>query len=179
MNKLMAFCKKLRLRQLLTVVVACALLVIGTACSGVSAQGANPNNPAVQAGGGNNPYKAGGDGYTNLKMPTEAQHDQASLQLSQWLIAANKDSGKLYTGAETPAGRAKKEAELPIKNAKDFQEPDAGGLNQRNSNLGERIENRLEAVKETFKDASGFVKDKAEESTQRPDSLQRNPVLEK
>jgi hypothetical protein len=175
----MAFCKKLRLRQLLTVFVSCTLLVIGTACGNVSAQGANPDNPAVQAGGQNNPYKGGGDGYTNLKMPTEAQHDQASLQPSQWLIAANKDSGMLYPGAETPAGRAKKEAELPIKTAKDYAEPNAGGLNQRNQNLGERVENRLEAVKETFKDASGFVQDKAKESTQRPDSLQRNPVLEK
>jgi len=179
-NKLMAFCKKLRLRQLLTVFVACVLLITSTACSGANAQGANPNNPAVQAGGANNPYKAGGDSYTNLKMPTEAQHNQSSLDLSsQQLIATNKDSGKLYTGAETPAGRAKKEAGLPIKTAKDYQEPEAGGLNQRNPNLGERIENRLEAVKDTFKDASGFVKDKAEESTQRPDSLQRNPVLKK
>lgn len=180
MNKLMAFCKKLRLRQLLTVFVTCVLLIASTACSGANAQGANPDNPAVQAGGGNNPYKSGGDSYTNLKMPTEAQQNKTSLELSfQQLIAANRDSGKLYTGAETPAGRAKKEAELPIKTEKDFEEPESGGRNQHNRDLGERIENRLEAVKDTFKDASGFVQDKAEESTQRPDSLQRNPVLKK
>jgi hypothetical protein len=177
----MAFCKKLQLRRLLTVFVACVLLIASTACSGgANAQGANPDNPAVQAGGGNNPYKSGGDSYTNLKMPTEAQQNKTSLEPSfQQLIAANKDSGMLYTGAETPAGRAKKEAELPVKTAKDYQQPEPGGLNQRNSNLGERIENRVEAVKETFKDASGFIQDKAEESTKRPDSLQRNPVLKK
>jgi len=42
------------------------MLLISTACSGATTQGANPDNPAVQAGGANNP-KSGGDSYTNLK----------------------------------------------------------------------------------------------------------------
>jgi hypothetical protein len=187
-NKLTAFFKKLRLRQILTVFLAGVLLIASTACSGANAQGANPNNPAVQAGGANNPYKSGGDNYTNLKMSTDpkvnttkpnSQRDQANLELfSQQAIATNKDSGKLYPGAETPAGRAEKEAELPRKTLEELQQPEAGGLNQRNPDLGERIENRIEAVKDTFKDASVFVKDKADEAGQRPE-LQPNPGLRK
>jgi len=185
-NKLTAFFKKLRLRQILTVFLAGVLLIASTACSGANAQGANPNNPAVQAGGANNPYKGGGDGNTDLKMSTDSkvnntiksQGDQANLDLSQQLIATDKDAGKLYPGAETPAGRAMKEAELPIKTLKDYQQPEQGGLNQRNPDLGARIENRIEAVKDTFKDASVFVKDKADEAGQRPE-LQSNPALHK
>ena len=65
------FFKKIRLRQVLTVFLAGVLLVISTACNSANAQGANPINPPVQAGGANNPYKGGGDKYTDLKMSTD------------------------------------------------------------------------------------------------------------
>jgi hypothetical protein len=186
---LTAFLKKLRLRQILTVFLAGVLLLISTACSGATTQGANPENPAVQAGGGNNPYKSGGgDGYTNLKVSTDpkvnttkakSQGDQANLELiPQHLIAINKDSEMLYPNAETPAGRAQKDAELPIKTPEDFQEPEPGGLNQRNPDLKERAENRLNEVKDAFKEASKFVKEKGDEAGQRPE-FQSNPALHK
>lgn len=188
MNRLTAFFKKLRLRQVLTLFLAGVLLIASTACSGATTQGANPDNPAVQAGGANNPYKSGGDGYTNLKMSTDpkvnntkakSQADQANLQLnSLQLIAANKESELLYPGAETPAGRAEKEAQFPIKTSKDFVEPKPGGLNQRNPNLGERIENRIEQAQEAFKEAGDFAKDKADEAGERPE-FQSNPALKK
>lgn len=183
-NRLTAFLRKLRLRQILTVFLASVLLIAGTACSGATTQGANPNNPAVQAGGANNPYKSGGDGYTDLKISTDSkvsptkakpQRDQADLQLdSLYLIAAKAEL--LYPGSETPAGRAEKEAELPIKTDKDFVEPKSGGLNQRNPDLGERVENRVEQAQEAFKDAASFVKNKADEAGQRPEV---NPALKK
>jgi hypothetical protein len=179
-KSLTAFINKLRLRQTVTVFLAGLLLIVSTACSGpVNNQGANPNNPAVQAGGANNPYKGGGDKYTNEKM-SKSGLDRASLQLdSQLLIASavNKE-GKLYPGAETPEGRAYKEAELPIKTEKNIEKPEPGGLIQRESNVGDRIQDRLETVGKAFEDASSFLKDKADEAAARPE-LQKNPAVGK
>ncbi|MBW4563495.1 MAG: hypothetical protein KME32_20595 [Mojavia pulchra JT2-VF2] len=188
MNRLTALWKKLRLRQILTVFMAGLLLIVSTACSGANAQGANPENPAVQAGGANNPYKGGGDKYTKYRMSTDPkvtnesnqnQRDHASLQLdSQLLIATNTESKILYPGAETPAGRIEKEAELPLITDKDFQQPEPGGLIQREPSLGDRIQDRIETVKENVQEASGFFKEKADEAAARPE-LQRNPAVGK
>ncbi|BAY11285.1 DUF6658 family protein [Calothrix sp. NIES-2098] len=190
MNRLTALLKKLRLRQILTVFLASLFLIVSTACSGANAQGANPQNPAVQAGGANNPYKNGGDKYTNYRMSTDPkvtnsssrnQGDRASLlePSTQLLIATvegNRDSEILYPGAETPAGRLQKEAELPLITEKNFQQPEPGGLIQREPSVGTRIQERLETVKETVKDASSFLKDKADEASARPE-LQKNPAV--
>ncbi len=177
MNILTAFLKKLRLRQILTVFVAGLLLIVSTACGSPYPNAANPNNPAVQAGGANNPYKNGGDKYTNQKM-SKSGLDQASLQLnSQFLVAsAVNDEVKLYPGAETPVGRAYKEGQLPIKSEKDFQKPEPGGLIQREPDVGERVKERLETVKEAVQDASGFLQEKADEAGARPE-LQPNPAV--
>lgn len=192
MKRLTAFFKRMRLRQILTVFLAGVLLIASTACSGATTQGANPDNPAVQAGGANNPYKSGGgDSYTNLKMSTDSKvnttaktgRDQANSQLnSLQLIAAdltqNKDNEILYPGAEEPAGRAQKQAELPIITPEDFTTAEPGGLNQRNPDLGERVENRIDTVKEAFKEATKFVKEKSDEAGQRPE-FQPNPAINK
>ncbi|MEH2425765.1 MAG: DUF6658 family protein [Nostoc sp.] len=178
MNTVRVFLKKIRLRQILTIFFAGLLLIVSTACSGANAQGANPQNPAVQAGGANNPYKNGGDNYTNNRMSTDPKitnpkanqgRDQASLQpSSQLLIATNRESEILYPGAETPAGRVQKEAELPIITDKDFQQPEPGGLIQDESNVGDRVKDRLETVKEAVEEASGFLKKKPNEAKARP-----------
>lgn len=185
MNRLTAFLRKLQ-RQILTVFLAGVLLVTSAACSGATTQGANPNNPAVQAGGANNPYKSGGDNYTDLKITTDAKankakpRNQANSQLngSLQLIATNKESELLYPGAETPAGRAKKQAEFPVKTGEDFIQAEPGGLNQRNPDLGDRLQNRVEQAKEAFKDAASFAKDKSDEAGKRPE-FQSNPALHK
>ncbi|MEH2249003.1 DUF6658 family protein [Nostoc sp.] len=184
MNAVRVFLKKIRLRQILTIFFAGLLLIVSTACSGANAQGANPQNPAVQAGGANNPYKNGGDNYTNNRMSTDPKitnpkanqgRDQASLQpSSQLLIATNRESEILYPGAETPGGRVQKEAELPIITDKDFQQPEPGGLIQDKSNVGDRVKDRLETVKEAVEEASGFL-NKSDAGT-RPE-LQKNPAL--
>lgn len=189
MNKLTNFLKRLRLRQIVTIFLAGVLLVISTACSGANAQGANPNNPAVQAGGANNPYKGGGDSYTKYNFSTDpkvtdeakSQGNHSSLNIKfNNLVAAtyNQKSEALYPGAETPVGRAYKEAELPIKTAKDFEQPEPGGLIQRNPDIGERVSKRLEAVKDTFTEASEFMKEKADEASARPE-MQKNPAVGK
>ncbi|KAB8332039.1 hypothetical protein SD80_021235 [Scytonema tolypothrichoides VB-61278] len=180
MNGLTAFIKKLRLRQIVTVFLAGLLLIVSTACgNAANTQGANPDNPAVQAGGANNPYKSGGDKYVNEKM-SKSGHDQASSQFnSQLLIASGVNTeGILYPGAETPEGRAYKEAELPIKTKENIGQPEPGGLNQRQSDVGKRIQNRLETVGEAIQEASGFLKDKADEASDRPE-LTPNPAVNK
>lgn len=186
MNAVRLFLKKIRLRQILTIFLAGLLLIVSTACSGANAQGANPQNPAVQAGGANNPYKNGGDNYGNYRMSTDPKianpkanqgRDQASLQpSSQLLIATNRESELLYPGAETPAGRINKEAELPIITDKDFRQPEPGGLIQNEPNVGDRIQDRIETVKENIEKASGFLQDKADEGAARPE-LQKNPAV--
>jgi hypothetical protein len=126
----------------------------------------------------NNPYKSGGDGYTNYNMSTDskASDRETSLMLgSQMLIATSKGSEILYPGAETPAGRVEKEAELPIKTLKDFQQPKPGGLIQREPNLGDRVGDRIGTVKEAVEEASEFLNDKAYEASQRPE-LMKNPA---
>jgi hypothetical protein len=97
-NHFTAFLRKLQLRQVLTVFLAGLLLFFSTACNTGNVQGARPENPPVQAGGNNNPYKGGGDGYTNYKASTDPgvnskkanqERDRADAQLSdKQLIAA-------------------------------------------------------------------------------------------
>ena len=70
------------------------------------------------------------DNYTTdptvKQTPDKTSTNRASLDRYSLLVAANSE-GILYPGAETPAGRAQKETELPIKSAKDFQQPEPGG----------------------------------------------------
>jgi Spy/CpxP family protein refolding chaperone len=179
----MAFFKKTR--QVLTIFLAGVLLIVSTACSSATTQeGASPANPPVQIGGQNNPYKGGGSGQVNNKLSTDpraqskADIESQAAPSSDRRVAVHKDIELLYPGAETPAGRAKKEAEFPLITEKDFQQPEPGGDIQREPEVGERVKDRVEAVGEAVKEASGFVKAKADEATARPE-LKRNPALEK
>lgn len=147
MNRLVALFKRLRLRQILTVCLASLFLIVST--------------------------------VTNFSK--QNQHNQATLPElnSQLLIATNttnRESKILYPGAETPAGRLQKEAELPLITEKNFQQPEPGGLIQREPSVGTRVKERLETVKETVKDASSFLQDKADEAAARPE-LQKNPAV--
>nr|WP_211176341.1 DUF6658 family protein [Brasilonema sp. UFV-L1] len=170
----------MRLREILIVFLAGLLLIVNTACgNAANTKGANPNNPAVQAGGANNPYKRGGDKYVNEKMSKSGQ-DQVSSQLnSQLLIASSVNTeGKLYPGAETPQGRVDKEAKLPIKTEQNIEQPEPGGLIQRQSDIRERAQDRLDTVGKAFQEASGFLKNKADEASDRPE-LKPNPAVNK
>lgn len=184
MKQFTAFFKKLQLRQILTVVLAGLLLFFSTACNSGDVRGARPENPPVQVGGNNNPNKAGGDGYTKYKASTDPrvnsktanqERDRADAQLiSKQLVATKLE--KLYPGAEEPAVPADQQKNLPLINKQDTSEPQPGGLIQREPNLGQRVGERLETVKETFQESAAFLKDKADEAGNRPE-LQSNPAL--
>ncbi|ADI66071.1 DUF6658 family protein [Trichormus azollae] len=178
MKYLINFCKKLQIRQIITIFVAGILLIVNTACSGVNAQGV-PKSTPVQAGGANNPYQSGRDKYTNLGISTDpkvtAKHgnsedDQASLPLtSQLLLAVNKEAEILYPGAEKSSGRVRKEAELPIITQEEFKHSEPGGLIQREPDIKTRIQERMETVTESVEKASGFLKENGDEASAKPD----------
>jgi len=49
-------------------------------------------------------------------------------------------------------------------------------LIQNEPNVGTRIQERLETVKESVQEASKFIQDKADEASSRPE-LQKNPAV--
>nr|WP_199292298.1 MULTISPECIES: DUF6658 family protein [unclassified Coleofasciculus] len=168
----------------MTVFLAGALLIVTSACNNGDSLGARPQNPPVQMGGNNNPHSNGGDGYTNYKMSTDPNvsktanpRDRADLQILSNQLIATSDSEILYPGAETPAGRAAKEKELPIKTSEDFEVSGAGGR-QPIINRSDPNAKILESIGEEFKEASSFIKDKSDEAGQRPE-MQSNPALHK
>lgn len=71
MKQLTAFFKKVKIRQILTALVAVITIFVTTACNTGNEMGARPMNPPVQAGGANNPYKGGGDNYTKYNLSTD------------------------------------------------------------------------------------------------------------
>ncbi|MBF2014395.1 MAG: hypothetical protein IGS23_04095 [Rivularia sp. T60_A2020_040] len=155
MNRLTGCLKKLQLRQILTIFLVSIFLCMTSIVfsNGQYALEVNSSNALLQA-----------DKLAQLDID------------SQLLIAANKSDGLLYPGAETPQGRIAKEKELPIKNLENINDPQPGGLIQRSPDFGNRVEERLDAVKETFEEASSFLQDKAQEANARPET-QINPAL--
>lgn len=184
MNKLTVFFKQLRLRQLLTALLAMVVLFVSTACNSGDVRGARPDNPPVQMGGANNPYKGGGDPNTNYRfsadpkvskdatnqvIKSQGKGDRADLQtISTQLIAANNQAQ--YPGGNELQGRpADEQKQLQIKDLQDFEASKPGGQNQRQSNVGERVKDRLGAVKEQFGEASDFLNEGATEAKERHD----------
>lgn len=176
MKQLTTLVKNLRLRQILTVFIAGLALFITTACnSGVNAEGARPNNPPVQAGGMNNPYKGGGDAYTDKQASTEG--DRASLQIkSDRQIALNNESKLIYPG-DNAAGNTTGNNSASKVTPQNINQAQPGGLIQREDNIGDRIGDRLDTVKEAFQEAGSFLGDRADEAAARPE-LQVNPGRE-
>lgn len=174
MKKIINFCKQLRLSQILTVFLATVVLFVNTACNSGNTQGARPNNPPVQAGGANNPYKSGGDNNTNFNFSPDPKVSGKSVKpegkradsqiISNQLIA---EVEKLYPGAQKPGMQREIEKALPKIGQEDFQSPEPGGQIQRESNIGSRVKDRLSAVKETFDEASDFIHDSADEALEK------------
>ena len=177
MNTVTAFFKRLRIGQFLTVLMAGLLLFTSTACSTGDVRGARPENPSVQMGGMNNPHKAGGDGSANYKMstdpkvnqsPAKAENNRADLSLmGDRLLAAttgDSNSSKLLYPGSAPLETDKFDPELggdkALLEGPDGQPAKAQPVFDR-SDPDAKI---LERVGAAFKDASGFVKDSAEDA---------------
>lgn len=171
MKKLTVFFKQLRMSQILTVFLATVVLFVSTACNNGDLRGARPDNPPVQAGGANNPYKSGGDTNTNFnlspdpKVSSEAAKSKgyrSDLQIiSNQLIAASDQLQ--YPSGELTGQPADETNDLRQIDLEDFEKPEAGGLIQRESNVGDRIKDRLETVKESLGKASEFIPEGAKE----------------
>ncbi|MEG4091107.1 DUF6658 family protein [Microcoleus sp. Pol12B4] len=181
MNTVNSFLKKLRsgqfLTRFLTVFMAGVLLFTSTACNAGDVRGARPENPPVQMGGMNNPHKAGGDGYTNYQMstdpkvnqsPAKAEKNRADLSIvSDRLLAATtaeSNSSKLLYPGSAPMETDKFDSELggdkTLLEAPDGQPAKAQPVFDRS----DPDANILERVGAAFKDASGFLKDSAEDA---------------
>src|SRR4028119_794102 len=98
MKMLTVFFKQLRLSQILTVFLATVVLFVGTACNSGDIRGARPDNPPVQAGGANNPYKQGGDTNTNFNLSPDPKVNKKSADVSfiSNQLIASKEDGMLY-----------------------------------------------------------------------------------
>ena len=169
MKKLTVFFKQLRLSRILTVFLATVLLFTGTACNSGDVRGARPDNPPVQAGGSNNPYKNGGDGNTNFNLSPDPKVNKKSADVSfiSNQLIASKEDGRLYPGAESTIDKSDVEKSLPRKTIKDFETAELGGEIQREDSLGDRIQDRLSVVKQTFDKASDFINADAGEALDR------------
>lgn len=75
MKRLISLFQGIRISRVLTIFLVGFALLITTACNSGDIRGARPNNPAVQAGGANNPYKLGGDDHTNYRMSPDPEVD--------------------------------------------------------------------------------------------------------
>lgn len=173
MRKISVYLKQLRIHKILTVCLATVVLFISTGCNSGNAVGARPDNPPVQAGGANNPYKNGGDTNTNFKISPDpklkeqsasTQGKRAEIQIISNSLIASQEDGLLYPGAESPTQRPEVEKSLPIKTLKDFETSQPGGQIQREDDFGDRVQDRLGAVKESFDKASDFINEGAKEA---------------
>jgi hypothetical protein len=171
MQKLTVFFKQLRLSQILTVFLATVVLFVGTACNSGDIRGARPDNPPVQMGGSNNPYKSGGDTNTNYNLSPDpkvgnesakSKGDRADLQIISNQLIASQDT--LYPGAEIQGRPADEERSLRQIDLQDFEKSEPGGQIQRESNIGDRVKDRLGTVKDTFGKASEFIKEGVNEN---------------
>lgn len=181
--------KNVKLGRILTVFLAGIALFFMTACNSGTVTGARPNNPPVQAGGANNPYKNGGDGYTNFNASSDPrvnsetvnkERNRADLQLiSDQLIATHIESNAsdlLYPGSDATSSTnpdigPRGEKEL-TKSATQIPAPRQDVINRNDPDA-----QILERAGETFKDASAFIKDRFDPSS--APELQVNPAKER
>lgn len=90
------------------------ILLLTTACSSPTIEGARPDNPPVQMGGNNNPYEGSGDGYDHSGMKTEAptQRNVSALPAEQDVVPGQPQF-RLVSNSLTHSLSAENEAKLP------------------------------------------------------------------
>jgi hypothetical protein len=184
MKKLTTFIKNLDIGKILTTLCLGAILLLTTACNNGNEVGARPNNPPVQLGGQNNPHKAGGDGYTQYKVPTERSvksGDRASIKqpfalaevlpinIASAAPGVEKETNNIqYRGPDDPKSLKSKDDFTSPKRQKELNNP--GQIPEKKQPIVNRFDpdaKLLEKTGQTFKDASEFIKDSTENTNNR------------
>jgi hypothetical protein len=90
------------------------ILLLTTACSNPTIEGARPDNPPVQMGGNNNPYEGSGGSYDHSGMKTEAptQRNVSALPTEQ-AVVPGQPRLRLVSNSVTYSLAAENEAKLP------------------------------------------------------------------
>lgn len=171
MDMLVAFCQKIRLGKLFTVLAASFVLLLNVACSNGNAVGARPNNPPVQMGGQNNPHKGGGDGYSEYQMSTDpaaTKRDRAStLELGQLVASLNADRSFSEQRSQSTSSISGNAARDTMKEAKQIPEQPQEVIDRSDPNA-----KLLEKTGRTFKEASKHLTGSTDQSIERSDAGQ-------
>ncbi|WP_088893019.1 DUF6658 family protein [Leptolyngbya ohadii] len=180
MKQVVSWLKQLQIARFVLVLVAgCALML--TACNNGNIQGARPDVPPVQMGGQNNPYKAGGDGYTNYKMSTDPKvsGEHGNRNTKPMMHSSLVGNGELIASSDVKSNAAQ-DILYPGDSAEKSKNPDVGPVGQgyrekmirnaetakperqpviQRSNPNEKI---LEKIGDQFEQSSEFIKDAIE-----------------
>jgi hypothetical protein len=184
----MTFLKKLQLGKIAAAVLMGTILFVTTACNSGNEVGARPDNPPVQAGGQNNPHKAGGDGYTQYKMTTDPatkSGDRASVLTSfDQLLAidtmSDNSGSLLYPGATEPESASSKDDFVSRQRQKELMNP--GRIPSAQQPIVNRADpdyKILEKAGQAFKDASEFLTESDDVHQSSSDWNQVNPTRER
>jgi hypothetical protein len=183
MNQVINFLKELKISQILTAFVLGAVLMLTTACNSGNEMGARPHNPSVQMGGQNNPYKAGGDGYTDYKMSTDrkvnSSGDRASLLQPDHLIAMTdieNPKGLQYTNTKRDEIAGKNTAVDPGLQKKLTDPGQIPAIQQPVVTRTNPGFNAFERAGQSFSKANDFIEDMAENAPQNHPELKIDPA---
>lgn len=172
MKRIATFLQQVKIRQIISIVIVGAMLILTTACNNGDALGARPNNPPVQMGGNNNPHTMGGDGYTEYKTSTDpkAVHSRSSQSHSSALtgypaiaqslpsgVETNED-GLQYRGSAQPNDSAYRVRDA--NKATDFPAEKQGSIDRSDPNS--RI---MERIGQQFEEATEFIKEDLDSAT--------------
>jgi hypothetical protein len=181
MKALMAFLKRIQLSKLVVACLLGAVVITMTACNNGNEMGARPEVPPVQMGGQNNPYKMGGDGYGEYKStldpaakPTGNQSmapvsdDSTDLMASTGIYLSDNGGVLLYPAKGEVKSADSRDDFVSPQRQKELLDPgQIPAVKQPVIDRSDPDANILEKVGQTFKDASDFITEPAEESQKR------------
>ncbi|MBD1850806.1 DUF6658 family protein [Leptolyngbya sp. FACHB-711] len=180
MKQVVSWLKQLRIARLAIVLVAGFTLLL-TSCNSGNIQGARPEVPPVQMGGQNNPYKGGGDGYTDYKMSTDPKvsGEHGNRNTKPMMRSSLIGNGELIASSDVKSNSAQ-DILYPGDDAERSKNPDVGPVGQdyrekiikntetatpekqpiiQRSNPNEKI---LEKIGDQFQQSTDFIKDALE-----------------
>lgn len=176
MSRIAAFLKRVPLGRVLMVFLVSTLFLVTTACNNGNEVGARPENPPVQMGGQNNPYKMGGDGYTQYKSspdPAATRSNQRASLMSVQIAAVNNvpngSDGLLYPGKDRAKSAESINDFISPERQRELMNP--GQTPAKPQPVFSRSDpdaKLLEKVGQTFKEASEFLQEGKEEVIDNP-----------